>query len=211
GLEARPILTWLDVMRASIEALEDGVLAIIYLAEINELCDARDWQYTPRWWTKFVQERRHMGVGLIGDTQHISQVEKRLRLLIGRVVQVEPGWLRRHWKRWPVFLARDVGTLPGDDPAAIQTLSKARRVWQYSHAFHGHATWELVANEDFRDLESPEAQAEIESLRIRAIELNKVTRLPAMPDSLFEPPVAENDLTEALLSRETEGAKVEGW
>ncbi|MDP2325834.1 MAG: hypothetical protein Q8N51_17660, partial [Gammaproteobacteria bacterium] len=43
GLEARPILTWLDVMRASIEALEDGVLAIIYLAEINELCDARDW------------------------------------------------------------------------------------------------------------------------------------------------------------------------
>lgn len=173
GRSARPVRNWLDVMRASIEALENGWVAVIYLAEINTLCDARSWQETPRWWLEMMQERRHMGLGIMGDTQTLSQLEKRLRLLVGRVVQVRPSWLRHHWRRWPVFIADEVDILTSDDPALWLPEGKRRRYWMYSHAFHGHSTWEMVPNQSFDELDTPEARAEIDALRARAVELNK--------------------------------------
>lgn len=182
GAEALPVLNWIDVMRASVEALEDGVTAVIYLSEINLMCDAREWQSSARWWTEFMQQRRHMGIGLVGDTQNLSQVEKRLRLLIGRVVQVRPSWLRSHWRRWPRFVARGIDLQLADDPALWLPPGKERAVWQYSHAFHGHATWQLLAGQDFGDLDTPEALAEIGELRKRAIKLNEVTHLPSFAD-----------------------------
>ncbi|MDP3015436.1 MAG: hypothetical protein Q8N28_03465 [bacterium] len=182
GLEARPVLTWIDVMRASVEALEDGITAVIYLAEINMMCDARDWQKSSRWWTEFMQQRRHMGIGLVGDTQNLAQVEKRLRLLVGRVVQIRPTWLRSVWRRWPVFMARHVDLQLTEDPAQWLPPGRERRVWQYSHAFHGHGSWQLLAGQDFGDLDTPEAQVEIAALRQRALALNEIAHLPAFTD-----------------------------
>lgn len=184
GREARPVLNWIDVMRASVEALEDQVTAVIYLSEINLMCDARDWQSSSRWWTDFMQQRRHMGIGLIGDTQNLSQVEKRLRLLIGRVVQVRPSWLRTVWRRWPRFVARQVDLQLATDPALFLPPGKEKTVWLYSHAFHGHATWQLLAGQDFGNLDTPEALKEIDDLRQRAIKLNEVSSLPAFADTL---------------------------
>jgi hypothetical protein len=179
GRAALPIHNWLDVLRASIEALEVGETSVIYLAEINTLCDARDWQYTPRWWTEFMQMRRHMGLGLMGDTQALSQLEKRLRMLVAKVIAVRPSWLRTIWRRWPVFVAQEINVNTGDDPALWLPEGKPHRWWMYSHAFHGHATWELVAAQSFEDLSSPAAQEEIERLRLRAIELNQRGVIPA--------------------------------
>jgi hypothetical protein len=191
GLCARPVHTWLDVMRASVEALEDETTCMIYLAEINTMCDARDWQSTPRWWTEMMQQRRHMGLGLMGDTQNLSQLEKRLRLLIGRVVEVRPTWLRRHWRRWPAFVARDIDILTSDDPNQWMPEGKVKRVWQYSHAFHGHSTWELLASQDFGALDSPESQAEITKLRDRAVALNQVEFLPSFDFEATEGEIGE--------------------
>ena len=182
GIEARPVLTWIDVLEASVEALEDGVLAVIYLAEIQMLCDARKWQLTPAWWSEMMQQRRHMGLHIIADTQHLSQVEKRLRMLIGRVVQVEPTWLRRRWRRWPRFECRSVDMQLGDDPAQYLAPSKPRRIWLYSHAFHGHASWQLLAGQDFGDPGAVDVQERVEALRKRALKMNEVSHLPAMPD-----------------------------
>jgi hypothetical protein len=179
GQTAIPVHTWLDVMRASVEALEDGVTCMIYLAEINTMCDAYDWQSTPRWWTEMMQQRRHMGLGLMGDTQNLAQVNIRLRNLIGRVVEVRPTWLRRLWRRWPAFVVRDINILTSDDPKEWMPEGKVHRVWQYSHAFHGHSTWELLSAQDFGALDSPASQAEIEKLRQRAIALNKSGILPS--------------------------------
>jgi len=119
-----------------------------------------------------MQMRRHQGLGIMGDTQAISQLEKRLRMLVGVIVQVHPSWLRARWRRWPVFVAHEIDITTSDDPAEWLPEGKRKRYWQYSHAFHGHSTWELVAAQSFDDLTTPEAQAEIERLRQRAIELN---------------------------------------
>lgn len=194
GAEARPVLTWLDVLEASVEALEDGELAVIYLAEIQMMCDARRWQATPAWWSEMMQQRRHMGIAIIADTQHVGQVEKRLRMLIGRVVQVEPSWLRRRWRRWPRFAVRNVDMQLGDDPAQYLRPSAPRHVWLYSHAFHGHASWQLLAGQDLGDPGDDAVQERVEELRQRALRLNDVTYLPAFRDELG----VEQDDEEAL-------------
>lgn len=182
GATARPVLTWIDVLEASVEALEKGELAVIYLSEIQMLCDARKWQATPSWWSEMMQQRRHMGLAIIADTQHINQVEKRLRMLIGSVVQVEPSPLRRRWRRWPRFAIRNVDMELGDDPAQYLRPSAPRYVWLYSHAFHGHASWQLLAGQDFGDPGDEKVMARVEALRQRALRLNEVTYLPALVD-----------------------------
>jgi len=197
GAEARPVLTWIEVLEASVEALEDGVLAVIYLAEINLMCDARKWQGTPTWWIELMQQRRHMGLAIIADTQHIGQVEKRLRLLIGQVVQVEPSPLRRRWRRWPRFALRHVDMQLGDDPAYYMRPSRPRYRWLYSHGFHGHASWQLLAGQDFGDAGDELVLARVEELRRRALALNDVTRLPSYADTstLGDDPAALGALT----------------
>lgn len=185
GQEARPVLTWLDVLRASVEALEDKDPAIIYLAEIQLMCDARRWQDTMKeapWWSEMMQQARHMGITIMGDTQHLSQVEKRLRMLIGRVVYVEPAPLRRLWRRWPRFTTQDVDLQVNDDPGQWLPPGKRRTVWLKSHAFHGHSTWELLAGRDFGEFTEPDVIAEIESLRQRALACNAIAHLPSYAD-----------------------------
>ena len=193
GLESRACLTWVDVLTASVEGLEAGEPTIIYLSEIQRMCDAREWQATPKWWSEFMQNRRHYGVALIADTQHVSQVEKRLRMLIGRVVLVESTWLRRHWRRWPRFLIRDVDMQLGDDPASTGLVesSKPRAVWMRSHAFHGHSTWELLPGKDFSDMTEEESAVIVDDLKQRAIACMKVRYLPAFPDDYSAPLRAE--------------------
>lgn len=183
GREASPVLTWLDVLRASVEAMEAREPCLIYLAEIQMLCDARRWQYTPTWWSELMQQLRHMGILLMGDTQHLSQVEKRLRMLMGRVVWVEPSPLRRMWRRWPRFTIRDVDLEVNDDPGQWLPPGKQRTVWLRSHAFHGHSSWQLLAGQDFGDLTDEQSVAEIESLRQRALVCNAVTHLPSYADA----------------------------
>lgn len=182
GQECEPVRTWLDVLRVTVEACERREACLVYLTEIQQLCDARRWQESPAWWSEMMQQRRHMGLGLIGDTQHVDQVEKRLRLLIGRLVHVRPSWLRSHWRRWPVFCFRDMDLQVGDDPSKWNIPGRWRRKWQYSHAFHGHSSWELLSGQDFGDLTTAKALKEIADLRDRALAANQIEKLPAFSD-----------------------------
>ena len=182
GTECEPVLDWLDVFRVTVEACERGEACIVYLAEIQDWCDARRWQDSPEWWSQLMTSRRHMGLGLVADTQHVDQVEKRLRLLIGRLVQLRPSWLRSLWRRWPVFCWRDIDLQVGDDPSKWTTPGRWHRKWTYSHAFHGHSSWEMVPNQDFTDLKSPAALAKIAELHDRAVASNRIDRLPAFVD-----------------------------
>jgi hypothetical protein len=183
GQECEPVRTWLDVLRVTVEACERKEACMVYLTEIQQMCDARRWAESPSWWSEMMQQRRHMGLGLMADTQHVDQVEKRLRLLLGRLVQVRPSWLRSLWRRWPVFCYRDMDLEVGEDPSKFMNPGRWRRKWQYSHAFHGHSSWELLSGQDFGDLTTPKALKEIEALRDRAMAANKVERLPAFTDT----------------------------
>lgn len=199
GRTARPCLTWLDVLTASVCGLETEEPTIIYLAEIQQYCDARRWQATPSWWSGLMQNRRHMGLCLMGDCQSISDVEKRLRMLVGQVLQVRPapcrGWSESgaSWlipppvkyllRRLPIFWLRQVDLELGDDPALYRAPGKWRRRWLLSHAFHGHATWELLPGLDMCDMSEEKVLAEVEALRIRAVACNAVRDLPSYADT----------------------------
>lgn len=199
GLTARPVLTWLDVLVATIEGLESGEPTIVYIAEIEQYCDARRWSFTPVWWSHMMQQRRHMGLCLMGDCQHVGDVEVRLRRLIGRLVQTQPapckswpdrpllrllipGPVKYLLRRWPVFHTRDVDLQIGEDPAKWLAPGHWRRRWLKSSAFHGHASWELMPGQDFGDLSDEESKAKVEALRKRAAACNAVTDLPSYAD-----------------------------
>jgi hypothetical protein len=70
----------------------------------------------------------------------------------------------------------------GEDPAKWSIPGRWRRKWQYSHAFHGHSSWELLSGQDFGDLTTPEALKAIKKLRDRAVAANQIDRLPAFTD-----------------------------
>jgi hypothetical protein len=139
-----------------------------------------------------------MGLSIISDSQHVDQIEKRLRMLIGKLKQVRPSPMRRWWRRWPRFQVREIDMRLGDDPKdwGYATGSNWRGEWIYAYAFHGHSHREMVRATDWEDLDTPEARAEIEALRQRAVAANAVHRLPAFPDSLAMSEIAGVDLDE---------------
>jgi hypothetical protein len=182
GAEAIPVRTWLDVLRVTVEYCELEEPLVVFLAEIQLLCDSRRWQDSPDWWGEMMQQRRHMGLSLMADTQDIGQVEVRLRMLCGQVIQVRPSWLREHWRRWPVVLTRKLTPETGIDPKLWVADHGWKHKWLPSWAFHGHSSWELLSGQDFGDLKEPKALKEIEALRQRALAANKVAGLPAFSD-----------------------------
>lgn len=209
GRTARPVLTWLDILEATVEGLESGEPTVVYVAEIEQYCDARRWAYTPSWWSGMMQQRRHMGLCLVGDCQNVGDVEVRLRRLIGRLVQVQqppckswpdrpvfrlliPAPVKYLLRRWPMFWAQDCDIQTGDDPAKWRAPGKVRRVWLHSHAFHGHATWELMPGADLGDLSDEKSLAAVEALRKRAAACNAITDLPSYADARSSDPATDD-------------------
>lgn len=185
GLESLPLGGWLDMLRASVETLEDGIPTIFAFDEIHLAADARSWQNTPAWWLNLMAQRRHYGVGLIGTTQHADTVEKRLRMLVGRIVRVRPSMVRRLWRRLPLFVCQDVDMalvdVPDQDAVGASSIT-----WVGAHAFHGYSTQELMASLDFRELADDEARAEIAELSARARELAAPAIIPAFVDPVLD-------------------------
>ena len=167
GCEALPLGGWLDMLRASVKTLEDGIPTMFAFDEIHLACDARSWQNTPAWWLNLMAQRRHYGVGLIGTTQNADAVEKRLRMLIGRIVRVRPTILRKWWWRLPLFSTQDVDMSLVDVPDQ-DSVSAGALTWIGAHGFHGYSTSQLMATLDFSALTDDEATAEIAELTARA-------------------------------------------
>lgn len=89
GCSSIPCRSWLEMLELTVDHKRRGVPLIIALDEIHTLCDAREWALTPQWWRDMMSQKRHHGMGLIGTTQALSQVEKRLRSLIAYLVRCE--------------------------------------------------------------------------------------------------------------------------
>jgi len=182
GRESLPLCGWLDMLRASVLCLEDNIPTVFAFDEIHLAADARQWASTPVWWLNLMAQRRHFGVGLIGTTQDPGQVEKRLRLLIGRVVSVRPSALRRLWGRLPLFSVQEVDMALIDVPEADSGSGAWFFTWVKADAFHGYSTRELMASLDFAELKDEEAKAEVRLLTERAIMLAGVDILPSFAD-----------------------------
>ena len=181
GLRSEPLGGWLGMLEASVLALEESVAyelrgeippgVMFAFDEIHLAADARSWQNTPSWWLGMMAQRRHYGVGLIGTTQDITTVEKRLRLLVGRVVTVRPTALRRFFGRLPLFALQDVDLSLVDVVESDSGIGRWFWSWVGPEAFHGYSTRELMASLDFADLKDDEAKERVRELTERAIAL----------------------------------------
>jgi hypothetical protein len=203
GSATLPLGGWLSMLRASVTTLEghkryrDEVAAfaaggaepgeppasvIFAFDEVHLAADSRSWQSTPAWWLNLMAQRRHYGVGMIGTTQDLTTVEKRLRMLVGRVVQVRPSLLRKLWKRLPVFSCQDIdSSLRGDGVG--EPIGGTHWTWVGAHAFHGYSTREIMATVDFADLKDDESKAEVAALTARAIAAGVVDSLESYADT----------------------------
>jgi len=186
GIEAHALGGWLDMLRASVATLEDGIPTIFAFDEIHLACDARSWQNTPAWWLNLMAQRRHYGVGLIGTTQNADTVEKRLRMLIGRIVRVRPTGVRKLWKRLPLFSTQDVDMSLVDVPDQ-DSVSAASLTWVAAHGFHGYSTSQIMPTLDFAALTDDEAAQEIKDLTARAAALAGPGVIAAFGDPEWSP------------------------
>lgn len=89
GVESLPCRTWIDMLRIVAEHKQQDKPIIVALDEIHLLCDAREWANTPAWWRDMMSQKRKHKIGLIGTTQALSQVEKRLRTLVAYMVRLD--------------------------------------------------------------------------------------------------------------------------
>jgi hypothetical protein len=206
GREALPLGGWLSMLKVSVEALERHAIyrqlvencvesggdlktlpsppasVVMAFDEIHLAADARSWQSTPAWWLNLMAQRRHFGVGMIGTTQDLSTVEKRLRMLVGRIVQVRPSFIRRFWRRVPLFTVVDVDMSVRGDGVG-DNLGGGSWTWVAASAFHGYSTREIMATVDFADLTDDQSVAEVAALTQRAINAGCVDFLDSYADS----------------------------
>lgn len=119
GQEAIICRTWLEMLRLTVDAVRDREPILFLFDEVHVLCDSRNWQQTPGWWLYLMSMHRHFGIGFIGTTQALPNVESRLRSLVGRIIRVRrrsvQGWVRTGGSRllatsvmlWSSFQAAD--------------------------------------------------------------------------------------------------------
>ncbi|MDY0292630.1 MAG: zonular occludens toxin domain-containing protein [Desulfuromonadaceae bacterium] len=205
GREALPCRSWLDMMRISVDALEAGESAWFFWDELHLWADARAWALTPPFLLTLFAERRHYRIGLLATTQHVDQVEKRLRTLVDRIVQVRPTGLRRFVRAWfkrelPLFWGEELdgavvdavaqGTASREDAVLVRGLK-----WAPWYVWNSYSTHEIVLGEDLTVYKDKEIQAEIAELERRAALCMEPDEIEAYEDRVSLDPfgVASSD------------------
>lgn len=130
GVEAVPCYSWIEMLERAVEVLEynrgrpveERISRVFAFDELHQICDSREWANTPRWVAHFLATSRHYGgCALMGSTQALDQVEKRLRTIVDEIVEVRPvpplfwaglglasmvgGMLLAFWLLWNLHLA----------------------------------------------------------------------------------------------------------
>jgi len=196
GRETLPCRSWLEMLELTLEAVRDKEPLIIALDEIHNLCDAREWANTPAWWRNMMSQKRHFGLGLIGTTQALGQVEKRLRSLVSYLLRYE----RVGIGRLPLF--REVVLDPGAiDVAGSQwQTKKSSLVWMPWYAFHSYSTWEVMASDDMTAYKDDELREKIAEMLEELRELCAVEGIPAFSDEIGGSGVASQSPDRGLVT-----------
>lgn len=172
GAASRPCHTWLDMVRLAVEALERDESAYFVWDEIHLHCDSRSWSLTPEFLLHVFAQRRHYRIGLIATTQHVDQVEKRLRTLVDRIVNVRPTGLREaaralFRRELPLFWQETLNGALVDVPGADPVLGKGLAVTKW-YSWSSYSTHEVVAGEDLAAYKDDEVREFIADLTTRA-------------------------------------------
>lgn len=178
GVESKPCRSWLDMMRIAVAALERGESAWFFWDELHLYADARMWALTPPFLLTLFAERRHYRIGLLASTQHVDQVEKRLRTLVDSIVQVRPTAVRKFVQRWfhrelPLFWYEELdgsmvdGVAQGMRSREEAVVSKGLR-WAPWFVWNSYSTHQIVLGEDLALYKDEEIRAEIAALEVRA-------------------------------------------
>lgn len=184
GAESLPCLNWMEMLSIAVDCLEEDARrrdeglpplgAYFVWDELHEYCDAREWAATPKWVRKIFTERRHYRIALLGTTQIVEQLEKRLRTLVDEIWDVRPTPMRviaqEHMGReLPLFLRSVVDRRMVDHPELTVDVKRhwrlARVGWE---AFGGYGTHEHVTTQGVESLNDPRALEVVEALRARA-------------------------------------------
>lgn len=178
GRESKPCASWLDMMRIAVDALERGESAWFFWDELHLWADARAWSLTPPFLLTLFAERRHYRIGLLASTQHVDQVEKRLRTLVDRIVQVRPTGLRRFIRAWfkrefPLFWREEIDGMLVDGVAGgtrtpEEAIISRGFCWAPWYAWGSYSTHEIVLGEDLSIYKDEEIRQEIAALEKRA-------------------------------------------
>jgi hypothetical protein len=193
GVESGRCMTWLEMMRIAVEALERGESAYFFWDELHLHCDARAWSLTPEFLLNLFSQRRHYRIGLLATTQHADQVEKRLRTLIDVLVNVRPTGLRRFVRaifrrELPLFWRESL------DGALVDAAANGRLIegqsavishglaWAPWYAFGSYSTHELVGGEDLAQYKDDEVRAIIANLTLRAMAVMQPPEIESYSD-----------------------------
>lgn len=186
GRRSEECTTWLQFIEWALVALRDGRPTLFAFDEMHLILDARDWQRTPLFVRWLVSQHRHFNIGIIGTTQDVSQVEKRVRVLARHLVRLRRmSWLRfMPWflKRLPLYWSRLIDPRTVDGATGTQEVGGRTPVWMPYYAYHGYSTLEIVSSEDSAVYKDEEIQERIAAMCEEAEKLRKVLGLPAFVD-----------------------------
>lgn len=188
GLCTSMVRSWLEVLEAIAQAVEDDVPLIVCIDEVNSWAPSRFSKNTPMWWLSLMAQRRKMRVGFILTSQVFARVEIVLRELVNTVVFCS----KIKFFRLQVFGRKAVDPLDVDAAAAgasgtnVQTaaarerLGFGRPVWIRGYLRGAYNTYEVVQFEDWK--ETPENRRRVDAAFSRIREAAGVDYIPAVTD-----------------------------
>lgn len=189
-LESQPVGGWGDILRRTVEALENGTEAVFLIDELHVIASSQDRSMVPDWLMWLLTQRRHFGIGIMGSTQDLGQIQSRVRALVDRVVRVRPFF--RRFPQWGVFEYREI------DLRAYDQAENEERGYEIDfipwYAYKGYDTSELCAIDKMSGYKDDEVKAEIHALTMRALD---AARLRAKTSEVYYPLAARIALEDA--------------
>ena len=161
GHRSKPVASWLDILRVVVYQVSIREPAMIFIDEIHEIADARNWQNTPGFVKMVIRQRRHFGVGLMASTQALDQVEKAIRTLVDEVVEIG---------RWcPAIPRHAVYSLRYVDCRAVDrgedgAFGDRSLTWINADAYVSYSTCQLVGSDDLAYMKDDEIANEVKAL-----------------------------------------------
>jgi hypothetical protein len=190
GIESESCATWLEMLEWSVQTLRDGRPTVFCLDEIHLMCDSREWKSTPSWWRNLMAQRRHFGIGIIGTTQDLSQVEKRLRTLVKHLVRIRRV---RLWK-FPIYRSVMLDPSSIDSPGeAARPIGSASWHWVKADAFHSYSTREVMKSEDMAIYNDEQLASRIAELSSEAFDRLALPDLPSFADRGADEPLEASE------------------